>query len=56
MAKKKDENVQAVENEELKVKFQEKLKELLVLGKKKKNILEYQEILVFLQELIFIQN
>ena len=39
MAKKKEENVQAVENEEMKVKFQEKLKELLVLGKKKKNIL-----------------
>ena len=51
MAKKKDENVQAVENEELKVKFQEKLKELLVLGKKKKNILEYQEISDFFKEL-----
>ena len=51
MAKKKEENVQAVENEELKVKFQEKLKELLVLGKKKKNILEYQEISDFFKEL-----
>ena len=51
MAKKKDENVQAVENEELKVKFQEKLKDLLVLGKKKKNILEYQEISDFFKEL-----
>ena len=51
MAKKKEENVQAVENEEMKVKFQEKLKELLVLGKKKKNILEYQEISDFFKEL-----
>ena len=51
MAKKKEENVQAVENEELKFKFQEKLKELLVLGKKKKNILEYQEISDFFKEL-----
>ena len=29
MAKKKEENVQAVENEEMKVKFQEKLKDIL---------------------------
>ena len=41
MAKKKEEQVQAVENEDVKVKFQEKLAELLVLGKKRKNILEY---------------
>ncbi len=44
MAKKKEENVQAVETEEAKAKFQEKLTALLELGKKKKNILEYQEI------------
>ena len=51
MAKKKEENVQAMENDEMKLKFQEKLKELLVLGKKKKNILEYQEISDFFKEL-----
>ena len=44
MAKKKEENVKAVETEEAKAKFQEKLTALLELGKKKKNILEYQEI------------
>ena len=53
MAKKNEENVQAVENEELKVKFQDKLKELLVLGQKKKNILEYQQISDFFKELNF---
>ena len=51
MTKKKEENVQAMENDEMKLKFQEKLKELLVLGKKKKNILEYQEISDFFKEL-----
>ncbi len=43
MAKKKEENA-AVETEEMKAKFREKLAELLELGKKKRNILEYQEI------------
>ena len=42
MAKKNE--TPAVENEEMKQKFQEKLTELLALGKKKKNMLEYQEI------------
>ena len=51
MTKKKEENVQAMENDEMKLKFQEKLKELLVLGKKKKNILDYQEISDFFKEL-----
>ena len=44
MAKKKEEQVEVVETEEMKAKFQEKLAGLLTLGKKKKNILEYQEI------------
>ena len=44
MAKKKEEQVEVVETEDVKAKFQEKLAGLLVLGKKKKNILEYQEI------------
>jgi len=46
MAKKKEEQVEvtAVETEDVKAKFQEKLAGLLVLGKKRKNILEYQEI------------
>ena len=45
MAKKKEEQQVevVVDAEEAKVKFQEKLTELLALGKKKKNILEYQE-------------
>ncbi len=51
MAKKKEENVAAVETEELKVKFHEKLKELLEMGKKKRNILEYQEISDFFKDL-----
>ena len=42
MAKKNETPV--VENEEMKQKFQVKLVELLALGKKKKNMLEYQEI------------
>ena len=48
MAKKKEENA-AVETEETKAKFREKLKSLLELGKKKRNILEYQEISDFFQ-------
>ena len=38
-----DENVQA--------KFEEKLKQLLAMAKKKKNVLEYQEIVDFLADL-----
>ena len=41
MAKKK-EQAEVVETAEMKAKFQQKLIELLALGKKKKNILEYQ--------------
>ena len=44
MAKKKEENLEAVSTDELEVKFQEKMKELLEMGKKKKNILEDSEI------------
>lgn len=51
MAKKKEENVKAVETEEAKAKFQEKLTALLELGKKKKNILEYQEISDFFKDM-----
>ena len=40
-----------VETEEMKQKFQEKLVELLALGKKKKNILEYQEISDFFKDM-----
>ena len=50
MAKKKEENV-AVETEETKAKFREKLKNLLELGKKKRNILEYQEISDFFRDM-----
>lgn len=50
MAKKKEENV-AVETEETKAKFREKLKSLLELGKKKRNILEYQEISDFFRDM-----
>ena len=51
MAMKKEEQVEAVvETEDVKVKFQEKLAELLTLGKKKKNILEYQEISDFFKD------
>ena len=49
MAKKKEENA-AVETEETKAKFREKLKSLLELGKKKRNILEYQEISDFFRD------
>ena len=51
MAKKNEENVNVVETEEMKQKFQEKLIELLALGKKKKNMLEYQEISDFFKDL-----
>ena len=51
MAKKKEEQVEVVETEEMKQKFQEKLVELLALGKKKKNILEYQEISDFFKDM-----
>ena len=51
MAKKKEEQVEVVETEEVKAKFQEKLAELLTLGKKKKNILEYQEISDFFKDM-----
>lgn len=47
MAKKKEENA-AVET---KAKFREKLKSLLELGKKKRNILEYQEISDFFRDM-----
>ena len=50
MAKKKEENA-AVETEETKAKFKEKLKNLLELGKKKRNILEYQEISDFFRDM-----
>ena len=49
MAKKNETPV--VETEEMKQKFQEKLIELLALGKKKKNILEYQEISDFFKDM-----
>ncbi|MBO5097805.1 MAG: RNA polymerase sigma factor RpoD [Agathobacter sp.] len=53
MAKKKEEQQVevVVDAEEAKVKFQEKLTELLALGKKKKNILEYQEINDFFKDM-----
>lgn len=53
MAKKKEEKaaVEAVETEEMKAKFQEKIKELLEIGKKKRNILEYQEISDFFRDM-----
>ena len=50
MAKKKEENA-AVETEEMKAKFSEKLAQLLELGKKKRNILEYQEISDFFKDM-----
>ena len=46
----KEENA-AVETEETKAKFREKLKSLLELGKKKRNILEYQEISDFFRDM-----
>ena len=50
MAKKKEQKDMA-QNDEMKLKFQEKLIQILELGKKKKNILEYQEIADFFKEL-----
>ena len=50
MAKKKEAQVEVVETEDMKVKFQEKLVGILALGKKKKNILEYQEINDFFKD------
>lgn len=50
MAKKKEEKA-AVETEEMKTKYKEKIKELLEIGKKKRNILEYQEISDFFRDL-----
>ena len=50
MAKKK-EQAEAVETAEMKAKFQQKLIELLALGKKKNNILEYQEISDFFKDM-----
>ncbi len=50
MAKKKEENA-AVETEETKAKFREKLKSLLELVTKKRNILEYQEISDFFRDM-----
>ena len=50
MAKKKEENA-AVETEETKAKFREKLKSLLELGTKKRNILESQEISDFFRDM-----
>ena len=51
MAKKKEEKLEAVETEEVMAKFQEKLQELLAMAKKRKNMLEYQEISDFFKEM-----
>ena len=52
MAKKKEEQpVQATETQEMREKFHAKLIEILALGKKKKNMLEYQEISDFFKDL-----
>jgi RNA polymerase primary sigma factor len=50
MAKKKEENVENLGTEEQIAKFQERLAELIALGKKKKNILEDQEINDFFKD------
>ena len=50
MAKKKEQKDMAQEQEQ-KLNFQQKLIEILELGKKKKNMLEYQEIAYFLKDL-----
>lgn len=50
MAKKKEQKDMAQE-QELRLKFQQKLIEILELGKKKKNMLEYQEIADFFKDL-----
>ena len=50
--KKKEADVKSAENlENVQARFQEKLKELLALAKKKKNMLEYQEISDFFSEM-----
>ena len=51
MAKKNEVQATPVETEELKVKFQEKLVALLATAKKKKNMLEFQEIQDFFKDL-----
>ncbi|MCH5333980.1 MAG: sigma-70 family RNA polymerase sigma factor, partial [Agathobacter sp.] len=54
MAKKKEqiaETVETTENDDMREKFQEKMKELLELGKKKRNIMEYQEINDFFRDM-----
>ena len=50
MAKKKEQKEMAQEQEQ-KLNFQQKLNEILELGKKKKNMLEYQEIADFFKDL-----
>ena len=50
MAKKKEENA-TVNTQEIKTKFQQKMGELLEIAKKKRNILEYQEIIDHFKEL-----
>lgn len=50
MAKKKEQK-DMVQEQELRLKFQQKLIEILELGKKKKNMLEYQEIADFFKDL-----
>lgn len=50
MAKKKEQKDMAQEQEQ-RLNFQQKLIEILELGKKKKNMLEYQEIAVFFKDL-----
>lgn len=50
MAKKKEQKEMAQEQEQ-KLNFQQKLIEILELGKKKKNMLEYQEIADFFKDL-----
>ena len=51
MAKKKEENVEILGTEEQNTKFQERLAELITVGKKKKNILEDQEINDFFKDM-----
>ncbi len=51
MAKKKEEIVENVSTEEMEAKFQEKIKELLALSKRKKNILEDHEISDFFKDM-----
>jgi RNA polymerase primary sigma factor len=51
MTKKKEENVENVKIEEQIARFQERLNELIALGRKKKNILEDQEINDFFKDM-----